>query len=255
MTDRTVVLVVEDEEAIRELVATYLEQEGFAVLAAPDGTSMRRTLAESSVDLIVLDVRLPDEDGFDLVRELRRTRDTPVILLTGKAAPVDRIVGLELGADDYLAKPFELRELLARIRSVLRRTLSSDAQAAPGSAPGSAPGPGGIKVRVFSGWALDPVRRRLFSPDGAEVELTGAEFELLRELVENAQQPISRNQLLNAAQSRDWEPHDRSIDVSISRLRKKLESDPGNPTLIKTIRNVGYILASEVTDQTLKETR
>ncbi len=250
MTDRTVVLVVEDEEAIRELVATYLEQEGFAVLAAPDGTSMRSTLAENSVDLIVLDVRLPDEDGFDLVRELRRTRDTPVILLTGKAAPVDRIVGLELGADDYLAKPFELRELLARIRSVLRRTLGSVAQAAPGSGHGHEE----IRVRVFSGWALDPVRRRLFSPEGAEVELTGAEFELLRELVENAQQPISRNQLLNAAQSRDWEPHDRSIDVSISRLRKKLESDPGNPTLIKTIRNVGYILASEVTDQTLKGT-
>ncbi len=247
MTDRTVVLVVEDEEAIRELVATYLEQEGFSVLAAPDGISMRRTLAERSVDLIVLDVRLPDEDGFDLVRELRRTRDTPVILLTGKASPVDRIVGLELGADDYLAKPFELRELLARIRSVLRRTIGSASQPAP------TPGPGGIKVRVFSGWALDPVRRRLFSPNGAEVELTGAEFELLRELVDNAQQPISRNQLLNAAQSRDWEPHDRSIDVSISRLRKKLEIDPGNPTLIKTIRNVGYILASEVTDQTLEE--
>lgn len=232
------VLVVDDEEEIRDMIAAYLEREGFGVVAVPDGAAIRRTLAEDSVDLIVLDVRLPDEDGFTLVRDLRRTHDIPVILLTGKSEPIDRILGLELGADDYLSKPFELRELLARIRSVLRRT-----HAKPRAASEAPAG----QVKSFAGWSLDQVLRQLHSPKGVEVELTGAEFELLRELVNNPQSPISRNQLLNAAQSRDWAPHDRSIDVSISRLRKKLEKDPGRPTLIKTIRNVGYILTSEVT--------
>ena len=234
------ILVVDDEEEVRDLVAAYLTKEGFRVATAPDGTSMRRVLAEDSVDLIVLDVRLPDESGFNLVRDLRRTHDTPVILLTGKSEPVDRIVGLELGADDYLSKPFELRELLARIRSVLRRSQSK---------PRPSPDAPADQVKVFAGWALDQVHRQLYSPAGVEVELTGAEFELLRELVNNAQRPISRNQLLNAAQSRDGAPYDRSIDVSISRLRKKLEKDPHHPTLIKTIRNVGYVLTSVVTSK------
>lgn len=234
------VLVVDDEEEIRAMVATYLEGEGIKVRTAADGASMGHALAESDFDLIVLDVRLPDESGFNLVQELRRTRDTPVILLTGKSEPIDRIVGLELGADDYLGKPFELRELLARIRSVLRRSRGT-ASASPG-APTD-------QVKVFAGWALDQVHRQLHSPSGEEVKLTGAEFELLRELVNNPQQPISRNQLLHATQSRDWAPYDRSIDVSISRLRKKLEQDPNQPALIKTIRNVGYILATAVTEE------
>ena len=231
------VLVVDDEEEILELVADYLGEEDFRVLTAPDGASMLRILSETDVDLIVLDVKLPDQDGFSLVRELRRTHDTPIILLTGKSDAIDRIIGLEIGADDYLGKPFELRELLARIRSVLRRTRVREIPR---------PERASQEVKVFAGWALDEVHRQLFSPTGQEVELTAAEFELLRELVNNPQRPVGRSQLLQKVQSREWSPEDRSIDVSISRLRRKLEEDPNRPALIKTIRNMGYVLASTV---------
>ena len=231
------VLVVEDDEDLRNMLATYLGIEGFRVFTAPDGASMRRVLADHGVDLIVLDVLLPDGNGFNLVRELRRTSDTPIILLTGKSEPVDRIVGLELGADDYVCKPFETRELLARIRSVLRRNASRPQAAAAGPAD---------DIAVFAGWAFDPACRQLHAPSGTEVRLTSAEFDLLRALVDNAQRPVSRDHLLKVTQARDWGPNDRSIDISISRLRHKLESDPKRPTLIKTVRNVGYVLTAVV---------
>ncbi len=220
------------------MLASYLGNEGFEVLAVHDGASMGQALAETEFDLIVLDVLLPDENGFNIVRELRRSRNTPVILLTGKTEPVDRIVGLELGADDYVCKPFELRELLARIRGLLRRqALAGDAK--PNGSAG--------QVANFAGWTFDPGTRALVSPAGAEVHLTSAEFDLLKILVDNAQRPVSRDQLLNATRSRNWSPTDRSIDISISRLRQKMEKDPKRPSLIKTVRNIGYVLTGAVT--------
>jgi DNA-binding response OmpR family regulator len=234
------ILVVDDEEEIRDLVASYLEREGYRILTAPDGASMWQDLEAHQVDLIVLDVLLPDADGFGLIRDLRRRRDIPIILLTGKSEAVDRVVGLEIGADDYLCKPFELRELLARVRSVWRRYRSNPPAPVDDRSP---------EVKVFAGWALDPIQRQLYSPAGVEVELTSGEFDLLRELVNNPKRPMTRDHLLDATQSRDWTPFDRSIDVSIGRLRKKLEIDPAHPTLIKTVRNVGYVLAANVTDE------
>lgn len=231
------VLVVEDNDELRTMLASYLTSEGFRVQTAPDGASMKMFLADNAVDLIVLDVLLPDGNGFNLVRDLRRTDNTPIILLTGKSEPVDRIVGLELGADDYVCKPFELRELLARIRSVLRRHASQPAGTSKAMTN---------DVAVFAGWAFDSARRQLLGPSGDEVPLTSAEFDLLRTLVDNALQPVSRDQLLKVTQSRSWGPNDRSIDISISRLRQKLEADPRHPNLIKTVRNVGYVLTAEV---------
>ncbi len=240
MAGGTTVLVVDDEQEIRDIVTEYLEKEGVRVLGAADGASMWRRLEEHDIDLIVLDVLLPDANGFTLMRDLRRSYDTPVILLTGKSDSIDKIVGLELGADDYLPKPFELRELLARMRSVWRRY-----QARPHPPADDPP----AEVKVFAGWALDQTHRRLYSPKGVEVELTTGEFDLLRELVNHPNRPLSRDQLLDATRSRQWMSYDRSIDVSIGRLRKKLETDPNRPKLIKTIRNVGYVLATNVTDQ------
>lgn len=232
------ILVVDDDEDLRTLLTTYLNREGFRVLSAPNGASMRQALCDNDVDLIVLDVLLPDDNGFNLIRNLRRSHDTPVVLLTGKSESVDRIVGLELGADDYVCKPFELRELLARIRSILRRHARSGQPRTDEAVE---------RVETFAGWSFDQTYRRLNSPSGAEVILTSAEFELLKMLVDSAPKPVSRDQLLKATQSRTWQPDDRSIDISVSRLRKKLEEDPKRPNLIKTVRNVGYVLTGTVT--------
>lgn len=219
------------------MLSTYLGKEGFDVLSVPDGNRMNEALQTNSIDLIVLDVVLPDDSGFNLVRDLRRRSSVPVILLTGKSDSIDRIVGLELGADDYVCKPFELRELLARIRSVLRRQ-------------GTGVSPSGDAVAdfvaTFDGWTFDEARRQLLAPTGEEVRLTSAEFELLRLLIESAPNPVSRDQLLKATQARNWGPNDRSVDISVSRLRKKLEKNPKNPTLIKSVRNVGYVLTDTV---------
>lgn len=234
------ILIVDDENEIRKVLSSYLEKEGFRVLTAPDGAAMSRQLEAQQVDLILLDILLPDANGFELVRDLRRSSDIPVILLTGKSESVDKVVGLELGADDYLSKPFELRELLARIRSVWRRYQA--AQRSTADHPTA-------EVKVFAGWALDQPYRRLYSPKGVEVELTSREFELLRELVNHPNQPVSRDHLLGATRSRHWVTYDRSIDMSITRLRKKIEKDPKRPKLIRTIRNVGYVLAADVTNK------
>jgi DNA-binding response OmpR family regulator len=230
-------LLVDYEDDILKVVNLYLEREGYRVLTARDGASMWTRLAANDIDLIILDVLLPDANGFALVQDIRKNRDIPIILLTGKAEPVDKVVGLELGADDYLSKPVDLRELLARFRSVLRRCRPTG-----GPQGDAASGP----IKVFSGWTLDQARRELYSPGGEKLELTSSEFDLLCVLVNNAQRPVTRDQMLDATRSRPWTPFDRSIDVSIGRLRKKLEADPGNPALIKTVRNVGYILAASV---------
>jgi two-component system OmpR family response regulator len=235
-------IVVDDDAGIRELLAEYLTRQGMLVTAAADGSGMWRALAQGPTDLVVLDLNLPGTDGLSLCRQLReRAPSVAVIMLTARADPIDRVVGLELGADDYVPKPFEPRELAARIRNVLRR-------AQPGSPrPGGGPGASTRAPRLrFAGWTLDVAARQLLAPEGAVVMLTSGEFRLLRALVEQAGRVLSRDQLLNYSQGRDASPFDRSIDLHVSRLRAKLRDDARMPALLKTVRNEGYLLASEV---------
>ncbi len=225
-------LVVDDDREILTLLADYLEQHGFRVLKASDGATMKTAIARTSVDLVVLDLNLPGEDGLSLCRGLRSGSTTPVIMLTARGDPIDRILGLEMGADDYLAKPFEPRELVARIRSVLRRAV------APLPRPLS-------RHADFDGWSLDRETRALTAQDGRLVMLSGADFDLLNALVEQAGKPISRDQLRGTSSRLDGD--DRAIDLRVSRLRQKLGDDARAPTLIKTVRSLGYMLAAPVT--------
>lgn len=236
-------LIVDDDSEIRELLSRFLRQHGFRVSVAADGRDMRRVLDERGIDLIVLDLMLPGEDGLVLCRRLRAESDLPVIMLTAMGEEIDRIVGLEMGADDYLAKPFNPRELLARIKAVMRR-----AAALPGRTPGSA---GGGLVSAagclrFAGFVFDLDSRALHSPSGELVPLSAGEFALLAALVTHPQRVLSRDQLLDLARGRDAQPFDRSIDVQVSRLRRKIETDPRVPQLIKTVRNGGYLFAPKV---------
>jgi len=237
--DRTPhLLVVDDDREIRSLLAQFLTRHGFRVTGAKDGVEMMRTLDTARVDLIVLDLMMPGEDGLSLCRRLRaspETAQTPVIMLTAMGEETDRIVGLEMGADDYLAKPFSPRELLARIKAVLRRA----------AAPPVAGGEGGKTLR-FEGWSLDLAKRELRSPDGALVQLSAGEYDLLVAFVEHPQRVLTRDQLLDLARGRSAVPFDRSIDVQVSRLRRKIEPDPAEPTLIKTVRGGGYLFTPPV---------
>ncbi len=199
---------------------------------------MQRALLSSRIDLVILDIMLPGKDGLTLCRELRASKSIPVIMLTARGEATDRVIGLEVGADDYLAKPFDVRELEARIRAVLRRT--------PHEAGGSGDGK---PTFAFSGWRLDARQRHLFSPEGAMVDLTSGEFDLLLVFVERPQRVLSRNQLLDLARGRDAAPFDRSIDVQVSRLRRKIEADPRAPELIKTVRSGGYVFTPIVERQ------
>lgn len=245
----TNILVVDDDEDVRDLIAGYLEEEGFAVSTAMDGDGLRAALDGPPIDLVILDLKLPKEDGLTLTRYLRGERPgIGIIILTGKGAPVDRVVGLEMGADDYVAKPFDLRELLARVRSVLRRTAEL-ARAAEGAKPQETitrdiAGP--RELLTFAGWTLDLSGRELMAPDGRPVQLTTAEFALLSTLARRPNQVFNRDQLLSAVNNREWEPFDRSIDVLVMRLRRKLETDSANPELIKTVRGVGYVFTPRV---------
>jgi DNA-binding response OmpR family regulator len=236
------ILVVDDEPEIRSLFERYLTSEGFRVLAVPDGATMRHTLETEAVDLIILDLGLPREDGLSLLRYLREASQIPVIIVTGKGDPIDRVVGLEVGADDYIVKPFLNRELLARAKAVLRRT-----KGVPGEAAPAAPTGGPIEILAFNGWRVDVTGRRLSSPTGEDIRLTSAEFDLLLALVRNAGRPMSRDQLLETVHGRDWSPIDRSIDVHVANLRRKIEDNPRQPTVIITIRNIGYALGATVT--------
>jgi len=235
MSESGHILVVDDQQEICELVREYLTDEGFLVSTANDGAGLREAIARDSIDLVILDLVLRGEDGLQLARELRRQSDVGIIMLTGRGETVDRIIGLEMGADDYLSKPFHLRELLARVRSVLRRgTTRGDRAAAP-------------RVRVrFAGWVLDLASRELLSPAGAEVRLTTGEFELLVAFVSNAGQVLSRDRLLDLSRHREAGPFDRTIDVQVGRLRRKLEDDPKTPAMIKTVRGGGYIFTPAV---------
>jgi len=228
------ILVVDDDREIRDLLARFLAKHNYRVSVAADGRAMRAALADRRIDLVVLDLMLPGEDGLALCRWLRGQSDLPVIMLTAMGEDIDRIVGLEVGADDYLPKPFNPRELLARIKAVLRRA---------GGASRPAADRGALR---FAGWRLEPAGRRLTAPDGGLVELTAGEFELLVALAERPQRVLSREQLLDLTRGRDAAPFDRSIDVQISRLRHKIETDPTRPALIKTVRGGGYVFTPDV---------
>ena len=225
------IVIVDDDAEIRDLTSRSLTQHGFSVSAVADGKALRRILADEPCDLIVLDLMLPGESGLDICREIRGVLNVPIIMLTALGEESDRVVGLEMGADDYLAKPFSTRELVARIRAVLRR------------AAGSATGKGDYR---FGGWTLEAVRRRLVSSDGTIVRLTGAEFDLLLAFLEHAQEVLSREQLSEIIKGRSPHVFDRSIDVLIVRLRRKLEPDPREPTLLQTVRSGGYVLSVAV---------
>ena len=230
------ILIVDDQREICDLVQEYLSGEGYRVSIAHDGAGMRRVIVQDPVDLVILDLMLPGEDGLTLARSLREESSVGIIILTGRGETVDRIIGLEMGADDYLPKPFHLRELLARVKSVLRRasTRSADRQ-----------GPSRPRAR-FAGWNLDLSTRELLSPSGEEVRLTTGEFDLLAAFVNNANQVLSRDRLLDLARNREAGPFDRTIDVQVGRLRRKLEDDPQRPTMIKTVRGSGYIFTPSV---------
>lgn len=236
-------LIVDDDREIRDLLSRFLRKHGFRVSVAVDGRDMRRALEDRAIDLIVLDLMLPGEDGLALCRRLRAESRVPVVMLTAMGEEIDRIVGLEMGADDYLAKPFNPRELLARIRAVLRRTGPGD-----GGGPSRGTGdsePAEAAVR-FAGWQFDLDKRELISPDGVLVPLSGGEFALLATFIQHPQRVLSREQLLDFARGRDAQPFDRAIDVQVSRLRRKIESDPREPALIKTVRGGGYLFAARV---------
>ncbi len=229
------ILVVDDDREIRDLLSRFLEKQGMRVTAARDAREARRVWPLGRYHLVVLDLMMPGEPGLDFARWLRGQSDVPIVILTAMGEETDRIVGLELGADDYVAKPFNPRELLARIRAVLRRASGEGAAKEPPA-----------KVIRFSGWTLEPSRRRLLNPDGAEVSLTGGEYELLLVLVERPNRVLTRDMLMDLLRGRQAGPFDRAIDVAVSRLRRKLEDDGRNPSLIKTVRGGGYVLAATV---------
>lgn len=225
------VLIVEDDRQVRETVADYLSTHGYEVAQAADGAAMRKALGAELPDLVLLDVRLPGEDGLALARWLRERHDVAIIMLTAAGEVIDRVVGLEVGADDYIGKPFDLRELLARMKSVLRRAEKARTQPASGAS----------RRIPFGNCQLDLDRHQLIGASGEDIALTAMEFDLLRAFAEHPNRVLSRDQLLTLTRNREWEPFDRSIDIRIARLRRKIEDDPDNPKTIKTIRGSGYI--------------
>lgn len=237
MTVMPHLLIVDDDKDILALLTNFLGKHSYTVSIAEDGVAMFSAISAGNVDLVILDIMLRNEDGFSLCRRLRTSSNVPVIMLSAMAEHTDRVVGLEIGADDYLTKPFDQRELLARVKAVLRRTsgkheISSENEARP--------------LLAFGGWRLDVARRELRFEDNALVLLSGGEFELLLALVEHPQRVLTRDQLLDFARGRNHTAYDRSIDVQISRLRHKLEDDPKNPTVIRTVRNGGYLFSPAV---------
>ena len=235
------IYVVDDEAPAREMVGDYLKLHGFDVTLCDGGKSLRAAIAKQPPDLIVLDLNMPEEDGLSIVRALKQHGSGPIIMLTATASPIDRVVGLELGADDYLAKPCELRELLARVRSVLRRSVSAPSPAATG-APASAGA--GAQIRFGTKW-LDVNAQVLRDEDGNEHPLVSSEFALLKAFAENPKRVLSRERLLDLAEARDREAFDRAIDVRITRIRRKIEPDPSHPTVIRTVRGAGYLFSPD----------
>jgi len=237
LPDVPTILIVDDDEEIRALLGDYLRGAGFEARTAADGKGMRRALAYGAISLVVLDLMLPGEDGLSLCRAVRAESTLPIIMLTARGAVVDRIIGIEMGCDDYLVKPFDPRELLARIRSVLRRS---------GDHPAPAHHQRVSRYR-FAGWVLEVSSRNLTDPEGMVVPLSGVEFRLLTALLSRPQRVLTRNQLMQATQRRDADPLDRGIDIRVSRLRQLLREDAREPALIRTVYGEGYMLAVEVT--------
>ena len=230
----TKILVVDDDPELTELLRSYLGSQGFVVASACDGVAMRRQLAEFQPDLLILDLMLPGESGLTLCRDLRATSRLPILMLTARGDDMDRIVGLEMGADDYLPKPFNPRELLARCRSILRRAEDRQVSDTP------------LRSLRFAGWTLDLGARNLIGADGVVIALSAGEFRLLHLLAESPNRVLSRDQLMDVLAGRDAGPFDRTIDVMISRLRRRLNDDARDPELIKTVRSEGYMLATRV---------
>jgi len=243
LTDSAHLLIVDDDARICRMLQRYLVQECFTVDTAPDGDSMWKMIEQTRPDLIILDVMLPGVDGLTLARELRARTSIGIIMLTGKSDSIDTIVGLEVGADDYVTKPFELRELLARIRSVLRRIKGLQSSIDSTEESGREDG----QKLVFNEWQMDLDARELVSPAGETATMTDHEFRLLAILVENSRQALSRDQILMKLSRRNWQPEDRSVDVSVAKLRKLIEKNPAQPKLIRTVRNVGYEFTGKVT--------
>lgn len=234
-TAPTKLLLVDDEQTLREPLAEYLTRQGFDVLEAASAAEARSRLIDETPDLVLLDIMMPGEDGLSLCRHLVETRQLPVILLTAKGEAMDRIIGLEIGADDYVTKPFEPRELVARIRSVLRR--SDRTPEAPSD----------DMLYDFEGWQLDPLKRRLTDPEGALVPISTAEFRMLRAFCEHPRRVLDRDQLLDMVQGREAHLFDRAVDNQVSRLRRKIEADSRDPRFIQTVRGGGYRFATDVT--------
>jgi len=237
MSSNRRILIVDDEPKVRLLLRRCLEGEGFDVSEAKDGAEMRVHLEREAISLITLDLNLGKESGLDLAREVRKDRNVPIIMLTGKGDAIDRVVGLEVGADDYLAKPFELRELVARVRAVLRRVQAIE----PTSSSG--------QRYAFEGWIFDINRRTLKRGNGGAQELTTSEFDLLQAFVKRPHRVLSRDDIMDLLKGHNWSPLDRSIDNLVARLRKKVETDPDRPAIIKTVRGVGYTFTADVERQ------
>ena len=235
MENQPHILIIDDDREIRDLLAKFLERQRLRVTTARDGKEARRAVANGHFQLVVLDLMLPGEGGLELARWLRSESNIPIIMLTAMAEETDRIIGLELGADDYVTKPFNPRELLARIRAVLRRT--NDSEDRPS---------GHTKIYRFAGWVLETSRRRLLDPQGVEVSITGGEYDLLLALLDRPNRVLTRDMLLDLLRGRQAGPFDRAIDVAVSRLRRKLEDDGRNAQIIKTVRGGGYVLSTPV---------
>lgn len=241
MNNPATILVVDDDADIRELLEDFLCDQGYRVITLDSAESLRETLDQQVPDLVLLDIGLPGEDGLSLARHIRERFNLGIIMVSGAGETLDRIIGLEVGADDYLAKPFDLRELHARVKSVLRRyrhkptvtdvtTAESDEYA---------------QAVAFGIGHLDLQRQQLLNTDGAEIPVTAMEFEMLKVFADRPNRPLSRDQLLNLTQHRDWDPFDRSIDIRVARLRRKVEPDPDNPVYLKTVRGVGYMFVPQ----------
>ncbi|RZL88279.1 MAG: response regulator [Variovorax sp.] len=244
MDGRTRLLIVDDDPSVRSMLSEYLGGHGYAISEAGSGTQMRECIERELPDVVLLDIRLPGEDGLSLARYLREHYDVAIIMVTASGDVIDRVVGLEVGADDYIAKPFDPRELLARVKSVLRRIQSKPA-AGPVADAVSPRAPAPSRQR-FGRCELDVDSHRLFDAGGAEIAMTAMEFELLRVFLANPNRVLSRDQLLVHTRNREWEPFDRSIDIRIGRLRRKVEPDPsGEPRCIRTVRNAGYMYVPE----------
>lgn len=239
MVPRSQILVVDDDPEIRALLRKCFERDGFAVAEAGSGAEMRARIEDKDLALVTLDLTLGGEDGLELAREIRATRNVPIIMITGKGDTIDRVVGLELGADDYIAKPFQLREVLARVRAVLRRYAGAETTASPSSKAEDE------ERYAFEDYVLDVGRRELTAA-GKTCELTTAEFNLLHVFVRRPRRVLSRDNIMDMLKGHEWSPLDRSIDALVGRLRKRIEADSNNPQLIKTVRGVGYVFTADV---------